>query len=349
MAFSRKFFASLPLIPFALLVFIHLFSSIGPFATPSQEACRNPELAAQQGIRTLYTGIGPFDGFLCFIVSFFKESLKTPVDFFIQVYLLTLFNTYIGIANIEGSRASFSKTIISWVTLYATLSQLFGVSVIVSLLWVPLFAYKSSSKLPLNYTVSPGRALAIPISLFLCLATIEYKMLFHSSREQENALAIFQIAPLLPAFAALLLTPLLNTIIPTTLSRSRTVVRTGYALIGLGNLAVHLYLVSYALEYQIGWADFRGLFDVPSTLSPSSRTFADSLEQANVLCSHFLLIDLIVLAIGMIYWAALETGVVSAILTLLGSFVAGPAVALTVYAAWREGKLESAEQDKKDA
>ncbi|RUS26937.1 hypothetical protein BC938DRAFT_483910 [Jimgerdemannia flammicorona] len=346
MANSSKFLASLPLIPFAIVVFVHLISSLGPWMEPIQAACKNPELAAQQGIRTIYTDVAPIDGFLCWIVPFFQESLKTPAAFVVHCYLYTVANTYFGLAAMEGSRASLSKTIISWVPLFGLIGQFIGISVAVPLLWIPLYAYKSSRLPTPNHAVLPARALAIPISLLIGAVSVEYNILFPSSpRAQQNAVALFQPCVAFPTIIAFVLTPLFNFVTPSSLSR-RTAARTAYASIALANLAIHVYLLAYAREHQVDWAALRSLLDVPSAIVSSSRTFANSIEQGQTLCSHFLFVDTIVLALSLVYWVALESGVVPAVLTLLASFVVGPGAALPAYAIWREGELENVE--KKD-
>ncbi|RUS24200.1 hypothetical protein BC938DRAFT_473956 [Jimgerdemannia flammicorona] len=347
MALPPKFLASLPMIPFALLTLLHLLTSLHPWLEPTETACKNPDLAAEQGLRNYYIGVGPIDEFLCWIVPFFQNTLKLPAGFAVHAYVLTLANAFMGIASVEGARVSLSKTIISWVAFFGVFGQLIGISIVVPLFWIPIYAYKTSNPSALNNSVSPARALAIPLSLFLGVVIIQYNIFYPISfRAQQNIIGIFMLAPAIPTLVSYVLTPLVALVTPASLSESRAAVRATHTTMALGNFAIHLYLVAYLREHGAGWAAFRDIIDVPSVLVPSSRIFTDPKEQANVLCSHFLLVDLVALTIAMVYWIGLESGVVPALATLAASFVVSPGVAVSAYAAWREGTVKSVQKKK---
>lgn len=313
-----------------------------------EDICKDPSLAAQKGIRRDYLGIDATDSFLCWIVQFFQNTLILPVGFVSHIYTLTLANAFMAIASVEGSRATLSKTIISWVPLFGVLGQFGGISIIVPLLWIPFYAYKSSNLAPLNNTVSAARVLSIPLSLFLGVVLIQYNIMFPTSLVlQQNSIAIFMIAPAFPTIISLVLAPILAPFIPSSLSRSRAAVRATHAAMAFGNLVIHFYLLNYMIKNRVTLADFLSILDVPSALVSSTRTFSSPVEQASVLCGQFLLVDFIALTAAMSYWIVLESGIVPALATLAASLVLSPGVAVPLYAAWREGTLDDV-QEKKD-
>jgi len=121
----------------------------GPEFEPILAACTNTSIASLEDFveQTGYhvyepkVGLGVFNFLVCLITQFLLELRQTPPDgLLVWGGIITVAMTYSVMATIEAGR-NYAKGPIRYPMIIGLFGQLFGISVVVPLLWVPSYIY----------------------------------------------------------------------------------------------------------------------------------------------------------------------------------------------------------------
>ncbi|CAM0134914.1 unnamed protein product [Umbelopsis sp. WA50703] len=326
---------------------------------PTRQLCANPEKALALGVRTVFSGIQGVDqGFLCFIVPFFKDAISTSIGKVITAELLGLFAVVLAMFAMEGSRTRTIGTLLSWSSAIGFLCNLVSVSVVVPLLWIPFYQWYASGQ-PAGKrnvvldTISPGRAAAIMITVLLFFGGSSALMFLDFEKATlEYIIAIWQFIPLVLGPITVGLTPLLGWVaLPTPQTsgddklfkarwrtiQSKSMVETVYLLFMALGALLHYGLIIHSAWTGVGI--LQGVYDIATYQTNSVLTAPENL--LSTVYAYFLLGDWFVLSLALAFFALLEDGILGLLVYLLVTAVIGPASGLAGYLAWRENGVQN--------
>jgi len=265
------------------------------------------------------------DDFVCVVVQSFLQGFSTSEGTWITGYLISTLISVYGFLAVEGSRAK-SGWFLSLTPLHALLFKLIGISVIVPAIFLPSYIlYNAGDRTPCEMwrkKLSTVRIGGIALSLILLKLNAIAMFFPFSDKGKEIAILLFQIAPIALSCLWLLL-PRLSTEAVSQVQGHRRV-KAMHLMQAEAGLIWHLIGILFIIrDPEIPWKVLKLLH------SWSNIEFQ----------SYFLLVDVSVLFLGFTYVIVLEDGTDIAALVALGSFILGPASALSAYFAYREHKI----------
>lgn len=289
-----------------------------------------PEEAFREHCKTqgpLYSwrfGISAVDDFVCLVVQSFLQGFSTAEGTWITGYLISTLVSVYGFLAVEGSRVK-AGWFLSLTPLHALLFRLIGISVVVPAIWLPSYIlYNAGDRTPCEMwrkKVSMVRIGAIALSLVLLKLNAVAMFFPFSDKGKETAILLFQIAPIALACLWLLC---FSTDGDASQMRGHRRVKAMHLLQAEAGLIWHLIGILFIIrDPEIPWKVLKLL-----------HSWSNTEFQA-----YFLLVDVSVLFLGFMYVIVLEDGTHTAALVTLGSFLLGPASALSAYFAYREHKI----------
>lgn len=356
---QARFYISLIGIPLAVMVMQHLMSSIAPVVGVTKQLCSNPAQAAKLGVRTTYTGYEGLDqGFLCFIVPFFVQSISTPIGSAVTIELLALFGIVLALFSMEGSRTRASYTLLAAAPLFGLLSNLIGVSVAVPLVWIPCYEWfaggqPAGKRNVVLENIEPGRAAAIIVSTLVVFGAPTVFMFLDLEKSViESVIAVWQFVPLFISPLAALLTPAFRWVALATpqTSGDDKLFKARWRTIQSKSMVETLYMFTMALGTIVHYgvivhAGFNGVFLLEGLWKlahfASDPVLSSAENLSTTACAYFLLVDLVVLSAALALFSLLEDGIMGVAVYLGATVVLGPAGGLSAYLAWRETGVQN--------
>eukprot|EP00850_Spirogloea_muscicola_P008026 SM000042S15293 [mRNA] locus=s42:91649:94133:- [translate_table: standard] len=341
-----------PLVALGAWTFKHITAAVGPFMGP---------IAAECGRRHKGSALAPARTFLCTIVPFFQEGLQghagpaillphpgaaaccclLPAPGLVSSSAAARLTDRRSMPPRAGFLVwgTFVSAGQSFLTFAAELreltcsqrrlhaSQVFGVSVILPLLWLPAYflsgAADQRKAAPTSRAVSVQRIVAIAIVMYVQTIFCVCLMLPFETDLLKKLIAIFQIIPVVAPFFWL---PAAVT------ERSTKNKDQGHSAV----LALHLVQAGAALAWHVVAVPYAGLLH-PSALSEVYNLFHS--HEGGSACKYFLLVDLLVFIGANFYQVLLEHGILALLVVAAGTVLVGPGAALALYYAYREAQF----------
>ncbi|CAO2649427.1 Nn.00g068120.m01.CDS01 [Neocucurbitaria sp. VM-36] len=304
-------------------------------------------------LKKYYTGIGPLDDMLSFLVAAFLygPTKWNEVFYWLQLHFLVQFAAPMAIMNVEACRERNRGSWLKYTAGFAFVYQNVG-SAIIFPLWFILFYLVSAEK---SY-FSKGRAVPLPYARVLLPATIFlYAIptiaLFipgSSISTIQNLLAFWQVTPILvnvPLWFASLFVSSARTAASKTRNADLSYLKSLYILVFVISVAAHwftIYGVSTSTNPEVS---------LSAIFLPNASTWKTTLDNGLLWIFQWdWIIDAITFVLPawiavydvqrLMYGAAtsgqlIQAAIVIMVLTLLG----GPGAAMSAVWAWREEKL----------
>ena len=285
------------------------------FFEPIQAACfsSDPETAVREaGLHPYIHNLG--GGFVCLITQFLAHLVREPAGIFAWGVIAGLALPYTILSSIEAGRGG-AKGVIRYPTFLGLLAQVFGVSVMFPLLWVPGALYGEGDGVP-----SQGRLRLVLSTSFVFPVLTLLMFTLDADTYGWTAVAGLIGGPILP-LVNLMYWPLYP---PehADAAYKRTV----------SNLLAKAYGVSAAVAF-VGYAINLYLLTTAHGYTPTALVSALWTE-ANV-SVKFMTIDFLVLFMGFVVYFAADS-LSDALGALAMSFVVGPGAAAGIILARRE-------------
>ena len=169
-------------------------------------------------------------------------------------------------------------------------------------------------------------------------------MIIKDSSIAEDFTAFWQFVPMVgPAIAlgvAWLVTPQPPTeeTLPDRLKAGRNTVRFMYNALGVINSVLHIATIWYAYSHSVTLSSILDVFNYADNLDTLK---ASPKQLGYVLGVYFLQIDIIGLFYSLVYWSALESGVLMGFLILVAGLIVGPAASVSWWLAAREMSVQT--------
>eukprot|EP00850_Spirogloea_muscicola_P015209 SM000114S24172 [mRNA] locus=s114:433315:435804:- [translate_table: standard] len=341
-----------PLVALGAWTFGHITAAVGPFMGP---------IAAECGRRHRGSALAPARTFLCTIVPFFQEGLQGHAGFLVWGTFVSAGQSFLTFAAVESSRLGTGPPL-TWLPAFAALfqalaelkeltclqrrlhvSQVFGVSVILPLLWLPAYflsgAADQRKAAPASRAVSVQRIVAIAFVMYVQTIFCVCLMLPFETDLLKKLIAIFQQSasqiPMLTNPRSVQIIPVVAPFfwLPAAVTERSTKNKDrGHSAI----LALHLVQAGAALAWHVVAVPYAGLLH-PSALSEVYNLFHS--HEGGSACKYFLLVDLLVFIGANFYQVLLEHGILALLAVAAGTVLAGPGAALSLYYAYREAQF----------
>ncbi|KAI8377372.1 hypothetical protein BD560DRAFT_55147 [Blakeslea trispora] len=342
----------------------NMLEGADPWAPKLLDICFDPNNKEKIGThRVIYTSVFSFlDRTICFYNNFNQSALHDVLGAPLSRLMIGAFGTAYALMAFEGARNGFKHTLLMAYPIFGLLANLFGIYAIFNLVWIPLsIHYHQKAKqqqasirnstwiisLPEAY----GILLAIVLGYFAPGAILASPLVPENSVLEQELLAIWLVLPIIVAPAISFCQNLFKKLgspvdaVTDVALRNRLYAAEGkdalersYLFLGILNMI--LYFGTYLTVAHQGiriWDSVLLLLDAPKSL-PAGIPFEDL---GNLLATRTVLIDLIVLAIGFIFWATLQHGLIVGFIVALLTPIIGPAAAIAFYGYYRENTLES--------
>ncbi|KAI8144488.1 hypothetical protein BJV82DRAFT_607519 [Fennellomyces sp. T-0311] len=297
---------------------------------------------------------------LCKVINVFTHAMNDPVGYIISWLLLMLFSSVLAIMAVEGSRVK-ANALLSCVGLWGMMCNLFTVSVVLFMFWIPAYYFCYTDNNVRNYSISGARAFGILVGVLAgyVLPTIAMHFTEPWTHSQTIITAIWQFSPLYVMSIYLFATSPFacmeeqhDTRIrqeareKRIIADSKNAVETVHVVLAVIN-AVVFYIMMFRLNAR-GYATWDTLVDIWTM--HSNKFTAQSIEQiGHITATNFFLLDLLVCWLGCVFWAFLESGFTGLLILLLGTVVTGPGGGVSLYATYREGYVQDIDRlEKKD-
>ncbi|KAI7860455.1 hypothetical protein BDC45DRAFT_494476, partial [Circinella umbellata] len=292
---------------------------------------------------------------LCKVINIFSHALNDPVGYLISWLLLGLFASVLGIWSIEGSRVKAKNTILGAIALWGMAANLFTVSVILFVAWIPMYyyCYGDNNSDVLKYSIQPARATAILVAILTGFILPSLAMLLGGdpfSHTQTLLIFLWQFAPLVVVPIYLFSTSTFACLeepmearlsdqakVKRRVADQKSAVETVHLVLAALNALVYYVIMFRAAG--MGVMNKESLKDI-LTLH-GDKFIALSIEQTGYINStNFFFIDLIVCWAGCAFWSLLENGWKGLLVLIFGTLFTGPGGGVSLYAAYRESYVQ---------
>eukprot|EP01087_Luapelamoeba_hula_P007769 TRINITY_DN1906_c0_g1_i1.p1 TRINITY_DN1906_c0_g1~~TRINITY_DN1906_c0_g1_i1.p1 ORF type:complete len:374 (-),score=50.10 TRINITY_DN1906_c0_g1_i1:39-1160(-) len=280
------------------------------------------------------------DVFICFLVSFFHDSMASLVGWELGALLVPLALTATIAFAVESSRLGVSYlNPLSWYGVTILLSHALGISFVSAIWWVPLLMWQYRTGIA-DARISTSRA--VMIGAVLLPLTIPATAMMLMSYQDITATASDATAPStttttpppldyalciitfigvsILAFVAWILAPVTK----------RSVGVGGHLVV----IAVHAFAAGAGLIFYA-----YALFLAYQSRSVHELVIALAVNPAGDPFAYFLLWDTLVLFVAIALFVLCDSGIIAAILTTVGALLVSPGTAVGIYFAIREARL----------
>ncbi|KAI8354630.1 hypothetical protein EDC96DRAFT_516737 [Choanephora cucurbitarum] len=341
-----------------------MLGSADPWASKLLDICFDHNNKEKLGTnRVVYTSVSSLlDRTICFYNNFNQSALHDILGAPLSRLMIGGFGTAYALMAFEGSRLGFKHTLLMAFPIFGLLANLLGMYAVFNLVWIPMCIYyqnkahqqapsRKSSTWVISLPEAYGILLAIVLGYFVPGAILASPLVPEDSRLEQELLAIWLVLPIIivPAisFCQTLFRKLGSPVDAVTddalkerlyAAEGKDALERSYLFLGVLNMI--LYFGTYLTVAHQGirvWDSLMLLLDAPKSL-PAGIPFEDL---GKLLATRTVLVDLLVLAVGFIFWATLQSGfIVGAVVALITPIV-GPAAAVSFYSYYRENTLES--------
>ncbi|KAJ3234596.1 hypothetical protein HDU81_001324 [Chytriomyces hyalinus] len=270
------------------------------------------------------TGIPPVDSFMVLITAFFDTLLDSNVGHAIFITIMSVAAPGMAFFAFEGLREGCQVLHYAFPAL-ALLSQILGISVVVPLLWIPLYLF--TAPITTGSILSASAVASVALGLALGQVPTVFMISKPNSLLRTRAIQWFQIS------VALAWIPFAMT--PFTHAFDYTI---GHLPFNLTPEAAFFFALGSAFIGVHGWLTSKFVFDYYAAGIPSNslvsrlsgyRSLKVNENNMEGLVCHFMFVDTVVLLASLVYAVGIKGGVEYAAYVLGMIPVVGPGAAIS--------------------
>lgn len=313
-------------------------------------------------LRRTYSGIGPVDGFLSFLVAAFMPAASgwTPGQLLQLIYFLLSFTPFVAISSIESVRSRNVGGLITYTSIWAFLYQTVGGAIIIPL-WFAFYTWKSadpayfsrSREVPAAKVRTLLPALVFGYIIPTCAFAYPFNLKARENLEATQVVTAFwQVAPILVNVVWLPLSYMVGSEKSSNRTRSnsdRSYLMAVHGVSFVVSLVAHLATLYICLTSDEPTLSLDFVF-IPNRSGPPSLRSS---------LMFFFQVDFILIFAASLLWCfqvKLELinanrapfGIVYAALsTLIGSVILGPGAVMSAVIGWREFQIDDVSHNRK--